>query len=139
MGKEIWKLRDIQRYSKVRIKADFIPSDRDLEEIRVLQVLNKVKQTIEKEDLDIYRVRAQEMMERIILPSYRSSPALHDGRGSVENTRDNLTSTRARKKREKQQASPSPGIVPATGLLIRKPEIVLPPPQGDRDRRSYTH
>lgn len=61
-GKEVWKLRDIQRYANVRITPDFIPSDRDLEEQRTLQALTKIREAIEKEDLDNYRLRAQAMM-----------------------------------------------------------------------------
>ncbi|HVP94438.1 MAG TPA: DEAD/DEAH box helicase [Methanoregulaceae archaeon] len=138
-GREIWKLRDIQRYSKVRIKADFIPSDRDLEEIRVLQVLNKVRQTIEKEDLDLYRVRAQEMMGEdctsldiaaaLLFMTDEDRSKTHGTISPVTEPERNERNDRPSRRRESYRAQGQ------QSRNRRSPSR----PSGDRDRRSYTH
>ena len=138
-GKEIWKLRDIQRYSKVKIKADFIPSDRDLEEIRVLQVLNKVKQAIEKEDLDLYRVRAQEMMGEdytsldiaaaLLFMTDEEKSKTHGTISPHSEPERDERNNRPPRRRESYRAQGQP----------QRNRRAPPRPSGDRDRRSYTH
>jgi ATP-dependent RNA helicase DeaD len=138
-GKEIWKLRDIQRYSKVKIKADFIPSDRDLEEIRVLQVLNKVKQAIEKEDLDLYRVRAQEMMGEdytsldiaaaLLFMTDEDRSKAHGTISQQSEPEREERNNRPPRRRESYRVQGQP----------QRNRRAPPRPSGDRDRRSYTH
>jgi ATP-dependent RNA helicase DeaD len=141
-GKEIWKLRDIQRYAKVRIKPDFIPSDQDLEEIRVLQALNKVKQVIEKEDLDRYRVRAQEMMGEDFTSLDIAAALLFmmdEGRSknmgpmpvTVQPERQERSerNNRPPRRRESYRAAPQQG----------RNRSGTSRPSGQRDRRSYAH
>ena len=51
-GKEIYKLRDIQRYCKTKIVAKPIPSVHDVQSTKIEKVLNQVTEIIENEDLD---------------------------------------------------------------------------------------
>lgn len=50
-GKEIYKLKDIQRYTKTKIKKQQVPSEKDIEEIRVNMFLEEVKNVLEEEKL----------------------------------------------------------------------------------------
>lgn len=51
VGKEVYKLKDIQRYCKTKIKSQPIPSLSDVTEIKAEKVLDKVKAAIETENL----------------------------------------------------------------------------------------
>lgn len=51
-GKEIYKLRDIQRYCKTKIVAKPIPSVHDVQSTKIEKVLNQVTEVIENEDLE---------------------------------------------------------------------------------------
>ncbi len=51
VGKDVYKLKDIQRYCKTKILAQPIPSLNDVKNTKVDKVLEKVKNVIETEDL----------------------------------------------------------------------------------------
>lgn len=51
-GKEIFKLRDIQRYTKTKIKQQKLPSYKDMERIKTNLLLDKVISSVEKDNLD---------------------------------------------------------------------------------------
>lgn len=51
VGKEVYKLRDIMRYCKTKIKAQQIPSINDVTEVKVEKILDKLKSIIENDDL----------------------------------------------------------------------------------------
>ncbi|RDU23474.1 DEAD/DEAH box helicase [Anaerosacchariphilus polymeriproducens] len=51
-GKEIYKLKDIQRYCKTKVYAQPVPSLNDIAQIKVEKVLDRVMKIIEEEDLD---------------------------------------------------------------------------------------
>ncbi|MBU4607171.1 MAG: DEAD/DEAH box helicase [Euryarchaeota archaeon] len=53
-GKEIYKLRDIQRYTKTKIKQERIPSVGDIEKIKIDLVLEKIKNSIQNDNLDTH-------------------------------------------------------------------------------------
>ncbi len=53
-GKEIYKLRDIQRYCKTKIVAKPIPSVHDVQSTKIEKVLNQVADVIENEDLETF-------------------------------------------------------------------------------------
>lgn len=53
-GKEIYKLRDIQRYCKTKIVAKPIPSVHDVTSTKIEKVLNQVTDIIENEDLETF-------------------------------------------------------------------------------------
>jgi len=53
-GKEIYKLRDIQRYTKTKIKQEKIPSIKDIEKIKRGLLLEKIKISIEEDNLNKY-------------------------------------------------------------------------------------
>lgn len=67
-GKEIYKLRDIQRYTKTKIKQGKIPSLKDMDKLRTNILLEKIKNTIENENLNKY----VHNVERLIEEDYNS-------------------------------------------------------------------
>lgn len=52
VGREVYKLRDIQRYCKTRIIPQAIPSLNDITAIKVDKILDQVRETIESQELD---------------------------------------------------------------------------------------
>lgn len=54
VGREIYKLRDIQKYSKARIALQKAPSSEDVEEVRTNIFFEKVIESIEENDLGRY-------------------------------------------------------------------------------------
>ncbi|HBI72490.1 MAG TPA: ATP-dependent RNA helicase, partial [Lachnospiraceae bacterium] len=51
VGREVFKLRDIQKYCKTKIKLQPIPSINDVTAVKAEKTLDKVKNIIETEDL----------------------------------------------------------------------------------------
>ena len=54
MGREIFKLRDIQRYAKAKITLQKAPSSEDVEEVRTNLFLDKVIEIMDEDDLSQY-------------------------------------------------------------------------------------
>jgi len=54
VGREIYKLRDIQRYAKAKIALQKAPSSEDVEEVRTNMFLEKVKDSMEEGGLEQY-------------------------------------------------------------------------------------
>lgn len=54
VGREIYKLRDIQKYAKAKILLHEIPSAEDIQDIRVNAFLEKVRETIDEGHLSKY-------------------------------------------------------------------------------------
>jgi ATP-dependent RNA helicase DeaD len=50
-GKEVYKLKDIQRYCKTKILAQKIPSMEDVVQVRLEKIMDRIGTTIEEEDL----------------------------------------------------------------------------------------
>jgi ATP-dependent RNA helicase DeaD len=67
-GKEIYKLRDIQRYTKTKIKQQQIPSITDVRRIKTDLFLEQVKTIINDDDLEKY----VHIVERLIEVGYNS-------------------------------------------------------------------
>lgn len=53
-SRDMYKLRDIQKYAKTKIKAQKVPLLNEVEEIRINDYLNKIKGIIENESIDKY-------------------------------------------------------------------------------------
>lgn len=70
-GKEMYKLRDIQRYAKVFINRKPVPSAEDVEESRLSQFFSKVQEVLEKEELTKYT----NLIEHLIGNEYSSLEA----------------------------------------------------------------
>ena len=51
VGKEIYKLRDIQRYTKTKIKRDKIPTIDDVEEIKTTALVEQITEIIKNDNL----------------------------------------------------------------------------------------
>ncbi|MCX7923467.1 MAG: DEAD/DEAH box helicase [Clostridia bacterium] len=68
VGRDIYKIRDIQRYTKTKIKPQKPPSLSDVEEIRTTTFLEKVKGTIEEGHLGKYL----NWVERLIEEDYNT-------------------------------------------------------------------
>ncbi|MBX7077159.1 MAG: DEAD/DEAH box helicase [Methanobacteriaceae archaeon] len=62
-GKEIYKLRDIQKFAKTKIKQQKVPSFKDMERIKTNLIIERVKTTIEEENLDKYIHTIEELIE----------------------------------------------------------------------------
>ncbi len=62
VGKEIYKLRDIVRYTNSKIKRQNLPTLNDIEEIRSKQYIEKIKATIEEGHLTQYVNMAENMI-----------------------------------------------------------------------------
>ncbi|MGE5329493.1 MAG: DEAD/DEAH box helicase [Deltaproteobacteria bacterium] len=68
-GRELYKLRDIQRYTKSSIKQEKPPSMMDVEETRVGNVLEKLKETISEGRFSKYVSYIEKMLEDASLNS----------------------------------------------------------------------
>jgi ATP-dependent RNA helicase DeaD len=62
-GNEMHKLRDIQRYAKIKIKPGTIPSRDDIEEKRIKNFMEKVKKQIETGGLETQTKVIEKLME----------------------------------------------------------------------------
>ena len=67
-GRELFKLMDIQRYTKIKMKRMSVPSIADIENLRVTQFLDKVKATLDAPDIAKFAT----MIERMIDPECTS-------------------------------------------------------------------
>ncbi|WP_082121518.1 DEAD/DEAH box helicase [Endomicrobium proavitum] len=61
-GKDIFKLRDIQRYTKVNIKRTNVPSLADVENIKTTMLLEKVKSFLKEKDTEKYVGMAESLI-----------------------------------------------------------------------------
>jgi ATP-dependent RNA helicase DeaD len=61
-GKDIYKLRDIQRYTKVNIKRIQVPSLADVENTKETIILNKVKEVLKEKGLEKYAGMAESLI-----------------------------------------------------------------------------
>ena len=63
-GREVYKLRDIQRYCKTKILPQAVPSLDDITEIKAEKVLGQVKEVIEDMDLSrMIRIVEKKLLE----------------------------------------------------------------------------
>jgi ATP-dependent RNA helicase DeaD len=53
-GKDIYKLRDIQKYTKVTIKRIKVPTLSDVENVKTTMMLDKVRESLKEKDLEKY-------------------------------------------------------------------------------------
>lgn len=99
-GKEIYQLRDIQRYTKTKIEQQEIPSLRDVQEVKTDQFLKSVKSVINSEDLE----KQIHIVEKMIEEDYTSveiAAALikitmeRDGKGSKGHSQEEFGDTGA--------------------------------------------
>lgn len=65
-GREIYKLKDIQKYIKTKIKREQIPSIRDVEEVKTAALLDRITHTIENGNLS----RQINMIEKLLDEDY---------------------------------------------------------------------
>jgi ATP-dependent RNA helicase DeaD len=61
-GKEMWKLRDIQKYARIRIARHAVPADADLEERRFVHIGEKVRDVIAAGGLEPFIARIEQVM-----------------------------------------------------------------------------
>jgi len=62
-GREIYKLRDIQRYTKSKIKQQKIPSIKHIENLKTSLILEKIKTSIEGDNLDKEIICVESLIE----------------------------------------------------------------------------
>ncbi|MBJ6142501.1 DEAD/DEAH box helicase [Hymenobacter sp. BT559] len=63
-GRDIYKLRDIMRFTKADIKLEQVPSFADVSEVKTTLFLNQIKEVIEKGNLDKYVGRVQRLLDQ---------------------------------------------------------------------------
>jgi ATP-dependent RNA helicase DeaD len=63
-GRDIYKLRDIMRFTKATIKQERVPSFEDVSEVKTTLMLNSIKEVIEKGNLDKYVARVQRLIDQ---------------------------------------------------------------------------
>jgi len=68
VGREIYKLKDIQRYTKTKIKLQQAPSLNDVEEAKISILIDNIKSVIENEDLN----KQIRIIERLVEEDYTS-------------------------------------------------------------------
>ena len=61
-GKDIYKIRDIQRYTKVTIKRMPVPSLADVENLRVSSFMEKLKETLKKNTFEKYVTKIESLI-----------------------------------------------------------------------------
>src|SRR5690606_2917720 len=62
-GKEKYRLRDVEKYTKVQIERQPVPSGDELKAIKREQFLNKVRETLSEGNLDTYLEMAHKLAE----------------------------------------------------------------------------
>jgi ATP-dependent RNA helicase DeaD len=67
-GKEFYKLRDIERYTKTKIVKQDIPTISDVKEIRDTQMMTEIKESIEEIRLDASKVRP--LIDKLLTDEY---------------------------------------------------------------------
>ncbi|SET31586.1 DEAD/DEAH box helicase [Hymenobacter actinosclerus] len=63
-GRDIYKLRDIMRFTKATIKQERVPSFEDVSEVKTTLMLASIKDVIEKGNLDKYVSRVQRLIDQ---------------------------------------------------------------------------
>ena len=63
-GRDIYKLRDIMRFTKATIKQERVPSFEDVSEVKTTLMLNSIKEVIVKGNLDKYIARVQRLIDQ---------------------------------------------------------------------------
>ena len=61
-GREMWKLRDIQRYAKIRIAQQAVPKEHEIHMRKAELLTEKVRDLIETGKLDEYTAQVQQIM-----------------------------------------------------------------------------
>lgn len=61
-GKEMWKLRDIQKYARIRIARHAVPADADLEERRFVHIGERIRDVIAAGGLEPFIARIEQVM-----------------------------------------------------------------------------
>ena len=61
-GKEMWKLRDIQKFAKIRIARHAVPADEDLRERRIVNMIARIRENITAGDLEPFIARVEQVM-----------------------------------------------------------------------------
>ena len=63
-GRDIYKLRDIMRFTKADIKLEPVPSFADVSEVKTTLFLTQIKEVVEKGGLDKYIGRVQRLLDQ---------------------------------------------------------------------------
>ncbi|HOT04065.1 MAG TPA: DEAD/DEAH box helicase [Methanolinea sp.] len=61
-GKEMWKLRDIQKFAKIRIARHAVPAEEDLRERRIVHMMERIREQIASGNLEPYIARVEQVM-----------------------------------------------------------------------------
>ena len=105
-GRELFKLRVIQKYIKTKIKLLPVPSYDDVEEMRTTQFLDEIRNTINAGSLNKYI----HIVERLVNDEFSSldiAAALVKLKIETENPQEDLEETRERKGRDSNKGRDS--------------------------------
>lgn len=69
-GKEFFKIKDIQRFTKVKIKLTHPPTMIDIKEGRMSKLLKKVANTIEEDDFSQYTAYIEQIVDEVNTAKY---------------------------------------------------------------------
>lgn len=99
VGKDIYKLRDIQKYTKIKIERQNIPSLNDIEEVQIEKFVSNLKNYIEKEHLGKHTKIIEGLLEddytAIELAAGLLKMSLTDEKEEENDYRDNFGDTGA--------------------------------------------
>jgi ATP-dependent RNA helicase DeaD len=62
-GRDIYKLKEIQRYAKIEIKRKIVPTLKDIENVKISKFLEKIKKGLEAADLQAYSSKIESLLE----------------------------------------------------------------------------
>ena len=63
VGREIYRIRDIERYTKTKIKRKTLPTLKDIEEKQTDILLDRIREEIEKDQLGKYEDMVQTLLD----------------------------------------------------------------------------
>ena len=107
-GREIFKIRNIERFTKLRIRRGKVPSLQDVDEARNSQVLEKVRETLKGTDFKKQDPLVERLLEEGFSSTDIASALLHqlqDGEsgGAKQGQRDELSERYAEQERRRER------------------------------------
>jgi len=91
-GREMYQLRDIERYTKSKIKNEKIPTANEVEEIKVTQLIEDLKIQIEEGHLTKYTQIVEELINENFSVVEIAAVLLKNALGKTEASKEDITS-----------------------------------------------
>lgn len=130
-GREIYKLKDIQRYTKSTISLQKPPSLVDVEDKKVNQILDTVKATLTKGQLSKYVAYIEKLLEE-------TNPETNSYFTTLDIAAAFLKSVVEQKNNQRSQEEPTPNYAPVNRSNYgRRVNFEKPIRRTNHDRKSY--